>query len=63
MGFLLSYTPQINPIGFATNMQWVDVPHYALRWGIETGYAKIEAMRAKTRSRNTGARLFCSSTP
>ena len=33
--------------------------HYALRWGIETSYAKIEAMRAKTRSRNTGARLFC----
>ena len=51
--------PKDRYIGFATRMQWVDVAHYALRWGIETGYAKIEAMRAKTRSRNTGARLFC----
>ena len=51
--------PKDRYIGFATSMQWVDVAHYALRWGIETGYAKIEAMRAKTRSRNTGARLFC----
>ena len=51
--------PKDRYIGFATNAPWADVAHYALRWGIETGYAKIEAMKAKTRSRNTGARLFC----
>ena len=51
--------PENRFIGFATNMPWVDVIIYAVRWGIESGYAKVEAMRAKTRSRRLGARLFC----
>lgn len=46
-------------IGFATNLPWIDVITYAVRWGIESGYAMIESMRAKTRSRKPGARLFC----
>ena len=51
--------PENRYIGFATNMPWVDVIIYAVRWGIESGYARVEAMRAKTRSRRLGARLFC----
>ena len=51
--------PENRYIGFATNMPWVDVIIYAVRWGIESGYARVEAMRAKTRSRRPGARLFC----
>ena len=51
--------PENRYIGFATNMPWVDVIVYAVRWGIESGYARVEAMRAKTRSRRPGARLFC----
>ena len=54
-----STAPQDRLIGFATNLPWVDVIIYAVRWGIESAYAQIEAMRAKTRSRNPGARLFC----
>ena len=49
-------------IGFATNMPWVDVIVYTGRWGVEPGYANVEAMRAKTRSRKVGGgggRLFC----
>ena len=54
-----SRAPQDRFIGFATNMPWVDVIIYAVRWGIESAYAWIEAMRTKTNSRNPGARLFC----
>ena len=54
-----SKAPEDRFIGFATNLPWVDVIVYAVRWGIESAYAQIEAMRAKTRSRNPGARLFC----
>lgn len=54
-----STAPEDRLIGFATNLPWVDVIIYAVRWGIESAYAQIEAMRAKTRSRNPGARLFC----
>ncbi len=54
-----SKAPEDRFIGFATNLPWVDVIIYAVRWGIESAYAQIEAMRAKTRSRNPGARLFC----
>ncbi len=51
--------PEVQYIGFATNLPWIDVIAYAVRWGIESGYAMIESMRAKTRSREPGARLFC----
>lgn len=54
-----STAPEDRLIGFATNLPWVDVIIYAVRWGIESAYAEIEGMRAKTRSRNPGARLFC----
>ena len=46
-------------VGFATNMPRVDVIVYAGRWGVESGYANVEAMRARTRSRKLGARPFC----
>ena len=58
-GKSVSTAPEDRIIGFATNLPWVDVICYAVRWGIESAYAQIEAMRAKTRSRNPGARLFC----
>ena len=51
--------PENRYIGFATNMPWLDVIIYTVRRGIESGYAGVEAMRAKTRSRRPGARLFC----
>ena len=41
-------------------MPWVDVIIYAVRWGIESAYAWIDAMSTKTHSRNPGGgRLFC----
>jgi len=46
-------------IGFATNRPGTDTGSYAARWGIETGYAKIEEFRAKTRITGTGARMLC----
>ena len=46
-------------IGFATNDASMDIAKYSSRWGIETGYAMVENMRAKTRSRDAGARLLC----
>ena len=46
-------------IGFATNRPSIDVKKYAKRWGIETAYAKIEAMRTKTRSKSVDSRFFC----
>ena len=52
-------TPEEMFIGFATNDPSMDIAKYSSRWGIETGYAMVENMRAKTRSRNTGARLLC----
>ncbi len=51
--------PENMYIGFATNLPWIDVIVYAVRWGIESRYAMIESMRAKTGSREPGARLFC----
>ncbi len=51
--------PEEKYIGFATSVPGINPDAYAARWGIETGYAKIESMRAKTRSRNRVARLFC----
>jgi len=46
-------------IGFATNRPRTDTGSYAARWGIETGYAKIEESRAKTRITGVGARMLC----
>lgn len=51
--------PKEKFIGFATSLPHIDINQYSSRWGIETGYSMIEAMRAKTRSRDAGARLFC----
>ena len=52
-------TPEEMFIGFATNDASMDIAKYSSRWGIETGYAMVENMRAKTRSRDAGARLLC----
>ena len=52
-------TPEEMFIGFATNDAYMDIAKYSSRWGIETGYAMVENMRAKTRSRDAGARLLC----
>ena len=51
--------PKDRYIGFATNAQDIDVAMYGQRWGIETGYKMLEAMRPRTRSRNIAARNFC----
>ena len=51
--------PKNRYIGFATNAQDIDVAMYGQRWGIETGYKMLEAMRPRTRSRNIAARNFC----
>ena len=45
--------------GFATSMSQADAIIYAVRCGIESTYARIEAMRVKTRSHNPRAHLFC----
>ena len=54
-----SAAPEDEYIGFAISTPKLDPDIYSARWGIETGYAKLESMRAKTRSRNIGARVFC----
>ena len=46
-------------IGFATNDTFMNIAKYSSRWGIETCYTMVENMRAKTRSRDAGARLLC----
>ena len=51
--------PKEKFIGFATSLPHININQYSSRWGIETGYSMIEAMRAKTRSRDAGAHLFC----
>ena len=51
--------PKNRYIGFATNEPDVDIAKYGQRWGIETGYKMLEAMRPRTRSRNIAARNFC----
>ncbi len=51
--------PKNRYIGFATNAQDIDAAMYGQRWGIETGYKMLEAMRPRTRSRNIAARNFC----
>ena len=51
--------PKNRYIGFATNEPDVDIAKYGQRWGIETGYKMLEAMRPRTRSLNIAARNFC----
>ena len=51
--------PKNRYIGFATNAPDIDVAMYGKRWGIETGYKMLEAMRSRTRSQNIAARNFC----
>ncbi len=54
-----SDVPEEKFIGFATNARGVNVEAYSRRWGIETGYRMIGTMRARTRSKNPAARMFC----
>ena len=51
--------PKEKYIGFATNRPSIDLKEYTSRWAIETGYAMIESIRPRTRSRNRSARLVC----
>ena len=46
-------------IGFATNHPGIKTDAYAKRWGIETGYGKIEECRAKTRVTDMESRMLC----
>ena len=48
-----SDVPEERYIGFATNHPAIKTKVYAKRWGIETGYGKIEECRAKTRISQT----------
>ena len=53
--------PKNRYIGFATSAQDIDVARYGKRWGIETGYKMLEAMRpgrAAETSRQ-GISVFC----
>ena len=47
--------PEEKYIGFFT----IKTEDYAKRWGIETGYGKIEECRAKTRISDMESRMLC----
>ena len=51
--------PEEKYIGFATNHPAIKTEVYAKRWGIETGYGKIEECRAKTRISDMESRMLC----
>ena len=51
--------PEERYIGFATNYPGIKTEVYAKRWGIETGYGKIEECRAKTRITDMESRMLC----
>ncbi len=51
--------PEKKLIGFATNCPKIRIELYSSRWGIETGYAKLEECRAKTRTVDLAARMLC----
>ncbi len=51
--------PEEKYIGFATNHPTIKTEAYAKRWGIETGYGKIEECRAKTRISDMESRMLC----
>ena len=46
-------------IGFATNHPTIKTEVYAKRWGIETGYGKIEESRTNTRITDMESRMLC----
>ena len=50
--------PEEKFIAFATNIPWIDVEKYAMRWGIETGYRMIENIMAKTSSIGVAPRVI-----
>ena len=50
--------PEEKFIAFATNVRWIDVEKYAIRWGIETGYRMIEKTRVKTASTGVAPRMI-----
>ena len=54
-----SDVPEEKYIGFATNHPTIKTEVYAKRWGIETGYGKIEECRAKTRISDMESRMLC----
>ena len=54
-----SDAPEERYIGFATNHPAIKTEAYAKRWGIETGYGKIEECRAKTRITDMESRMLC----
>ena len=54
-----SDVPEEKYIGFATNHPAIKTEVYAKRWGIETGYGKIEECRAKTRITDMESRMLC----
>ncbi len=49
--------PEKKFIGFATNRPGIKIESYSSRWGIETGYARMEECRAKTRTVDLAARM------
>ena len=51
--------PEKKFIGFATNRPGIRIESYSSRWGIETGYARVEECRAKTRTVDLAARMLC----
>ena len=51
--------PEEKYIGFATNHPAIKTEVYAKRWGIETGYGKIEECRTKTRISDMESRMLC----
>ena len=51
--------PEEKYIGFATNHPTIKTENYAKRWGIETGYGKIEERRTKTRISDMETRMLC----
>ena len=54
-----SDAPEEKYIGFATNHPTIKTEAYAKRWGIETGYGKIEECRVKTRISDMESRMLC----
>ena len=54
-----SDVPEEKYIGFATNHSTINTETYAKRWGIETGYGKIEECRTKTRISDVESRMLC----
>ena len=54
-----SDAPEERHIGFATNHPAIKTKVYAKRWGMETGYGKIEECKARTRITNMESRMLC----